>query len=102
MSRHFLLYVVVKVAELWDRLTWLRGRSFGLLRTTSWTLTQVGLEVSKVLVPSAPVTRKSLDNCEEAHFCAPAFCYVSRIKKRAVLCRLSATHTRTQQNKTGV
>ena len=38
---------MVKVAELWDQLTWLRGR-FGLLRTTSWTLTQVGLEVSKV------------------------------------------------------
>ena len=51
MSKHLLfclLCVVVKVAELWDRLTWLRGRSFGLLRTTSWTLTQVGLEVSKV------------------------------------------------------
>ena len=43
-----LLCVVVKVAELWDRLTWLRGRSLSLLRTTSWTLTQVGLEVSKV------------------------------------------------------
>ena len=40
---------MVKVAELWDQLTWLRGR-FGLLRTTSWTLTQVGLEVSKVEV----------------------------------------------------
>ena len=48
-----LLVCVVKVAELWDRLTWLRGRSFGLLRTTSWTLTQVGLEVSKVWQPSA-------------------------------------------------
>ena len=41
---------MVKVAELWDRLTWLRGRSLSLLRTTSWTLTQVGLEVSKVRV----------------------------------------------------
>ena len=41
------------MAELWDRLTWLRGRSFVCLRTTSWTLTQVGLEVSKVSVPSA-------------------------------------------------
>ena len=40
----------VKVAELWDWLTWLRGRSFGLLRTMSWTLTQVGLEVSKVCI----------------------------------------------------
>ena len=38
------------MAEPWDRLTWLRGRSFSLLRTTSWTLTQVGLEVSKVSV----------------------------------------------------
>jgi len=37
------------VAELWEWLTWLRGRS-SLLRTTSWTLTQVGLEVSKVEV----------------------------------------------------
>ena len=40
---------MVKVAELWEWLTWLRGRS-SLLRTTSWTLTQVGLEVSKVEV----------------------------------------------------
>ena len=27
-------------AELWEWLTWLRGRSFSVLRTTSWTLTQ--------------------------------------------------------------
>ena len=50
---HSCLVCAVKVAELWDRLTWLRGRSFVCLRTTSWTLTQVGLEVSKVSVPSA-------------------------------------------------
>ena len=33
----------VKVAELWECLTWWRGRS-SELRTTSWTLTQVGFE----------------------------------------------------------
>ena len=42
----------VKVAELWDRLTWCAWTVFCFLRTTSWTLTQVGLEVSKVRLPS--------------------------------------------------
>ena len=55
MSRDFSVACLcaVKVAELWDRLTWLRGRSFVLLRTTSWTLTQVGLEVFEGSYPSA-------------------------------------------------
>ena len=42
----------VKVAELWDWLTWFAWTVFCFLRTTSWTLTQVGLEVSKVRLPS--------------------------------------------------
>ena len=47
------LLVWCKVAELWDRLTWFAWTVFCFLRTTSWTLTQVGLEVSKVRLPSA-------------------------------------------------
>ena len=43
-ARHLSVFVcLVIVAELWECLTWLRGRS-SELRTTSWTLTQVGFE----------------------------------------------------------
>ena len=52
-QRHLACLCGVKVAELWDRLTWFAWTVFCFLRTTSWTLTQVGLEVSKVRLPSA-------------------------------------------------
>ena len=52
----------VKVAELWDRLTWFAWTVFCFLKTTSWTLTQVGLEVSKIRLPSTIPLGQAYEN----------------------------------------